>query len=254
MEGNSTVGSFTPLQQFSVADLVVVVAYFSLNLAVGIWVRVFLLFSFCFPLPSFKIHFFPPSIEVYLCCAFCILCCICSVLLCTPSAPHRTWKDSSCLRTRWAEAGTNFSPILLPASSSALLYYRLLRQMRCSPQKALSNLQFESKALQSHVFCLAEKSCPGPCPTSLPVCPAWRQHPLPSHCPLWGCPLLLVALGIWGAAAVSCNYARVAELPLIIQSLVSWLLVWQAGFLVSCLGLQGKCSVLMLSPPSLHAG
>ncbi|XP_048817828.1 sodium/glucose cotransporter 5 isoform X5 [Lagopus muta] len=37
MEGNSTVGSFTPLQQFSVADLVVVVTYFSLNLAVGIW-------------------------------------------------------------------------------------------------------------------------------------------------------------------------------------------------------------------------
>ncbi|OXB68773.1 hypothetical protein ASZ78_002188, partial [Callipepla squamata] len=38
MEGNSTAGSFTPLQQFSVADLVVVVIYFSLNLAVGIWI------------------------------------------------------------------------------------------------------------------------------------------------------------------------------------------------------------------------
>ncbi|KAM6249957.1 sodium/mannose cotransporter SLC5A10 [Porphyrio hochstetteri] len=37
MEANSTVGSFTPTQQFSVADLVVVVVYFSLNLAVGIW-------------------------------------------------------------------------------------------------------------------------------------------------------------------------------------------------------------------------
>ncbi|XP_046783887.1 sodium/glucose cotransporter 5 isoform X6 [Gallus gallus] len=37
MEGNSTAGSFTPLQQFSVADLVVIVTYFSLNLAVGIW-------------------------------------------------------------------------------------------------------------------------------------------------------------------------------------------------------------------------
>ncbi|XP_059682677.1 sodium/mannose cotransporter SLC5A10 isoform X2 [Gavia stellata] len=37
MEGNSTAGSFAPLQQFSVADLVVVVVYFSLNVAVGIW-------------------------------------------------------------------------------------------------------------------------------------------------------------------------------------------------------------------------
>ncbi|XP_049647371.1 sodium/glucose cotransporter 5 isoform X1 [Accipiter gentilis] len=37
MEGNSTAGSFTPLQQFSIADLVVVVVYFSLNVAVGIW-------------------------------------------------------------------------------------------------------------------------------------------------------------------------------------------------------------------------
>ncbi|XP_063198797.1 sodium/mannose cotransporter SLC5A10 isoform X2 [Chroicocephalus ridibundus] len=37
MEGNSTVGSFAPAQQFSVADLVVVVVYFSLNVAVGIW-------------------------------------------------------------------------------------------------------------------------------------------------------------------------------------------------------------------------
>ncbi|XP_010125007.1 PREDICTED: sodium/glucose cotransporter 5-like, partial [Chlamydotis macqueenii] len=36
MEGNSTAGSFTPAQ-FSVADLVVVVVYFSLNVAVGIW-------------------------------------------------------------------------------------------------------------------------------------------------------------------------------------------------------------------------
>uniref|UniRef100_A0A663F8H3 Sodium/mannose cotransporter SLC5A10 n=1 Tax=Aquila chrysaetos chrysaetos TaxID=223781 RepID=A0A663F8H3_AQUCH len=37
MEGNSTAGSFTPSQQFSIADLVVVVVYFSLNVAVGIW-------------------------------------------------------------------------------------------------------------------------------------------------------------------------------------------------------------------------
>ncbi|XP_037243062.1 sodium/glucose cotransporter 5 isoform X3 [Falco rusticolus] len=37
MEGNSTAGSFTPSQQFSVADLVVIVVYFSLNVAVGIW-------------------------------------------------------------------------------------------------------------------------------------------------------------------------------------------------------------------------
>ncbi|XP_069726096.1 sodium/mannose cotransporter SLC5A10 isoform X2 [Phaenicophaeus curvirostris] len=37
MEGNSTAAAFTPLQQFSVADLVVVVIYFSLNVAVGIW-------------------------------------------------------------------------------------------------------------------------------------------------------------------------------------------------------------------------
>ncbi|NWH74689.1 SC5AA protein, partial [Piaya cayana] len=37
MEGNSTAVPFTPSQQFSVADLVVVVVYFSLNVAVGIW-------------------------------------------------------------------------------------------------------------------------------------------------------------------------------------------------------------------------
>ncbi|NXP26706.1 SC5AA protein, partial [Scytalopus superciliaris] len=37
MEGNSTAGAVTPSQQFSVADLVVVVAYFSLNVGVGIW-------------------------------------------------------------------------------------------------------------------------------------------------------------------------------------------------------------------------
>ncbi|XP_009466106.1 PREDICTED: sodium/glucose cotransporter 5 isoform X3 [Nipponia nippon] len=37
MEGNATAGSFTPVQQFSAADLVVVVVYFSLNVAVGIW-------------------------------------------------------------------------------------------------------------------------------------------------------------------------------------------------------------------------
>uniref|UniRef100_A0A8B9QAC0 Sodium/mannose cotransporter SLC5A10 n=1 Tax=Apteryx owenii TaxID=8824 RepID=A0A8B9QAC0_APTOW len=37
MEVNSTAGSFSPLQQFSIADLIVIVAYFSLNIAVGIW-------------------------------------------------------------------------------------------------------------------------------------------------------------------------------------------------------------------------
>ncbi|NXS66247.1 SC5AA protein, partial [Pandion haliaetus] len=37
MEDNSTAGSFTASQQFNVADLVVVVVYFSLNVAVGIW-------------------------------------------------------------------------------------------------------------------------------------------------------------------------------------------------------------------------
>ncbi|KAK2543668.1 hypothetical protein Q9966_002532 [Columba livia] len=38
MEGNSTAGAFAAVQQFSVADLVVVVVYFSLNVAVGIWI------------------------------------------------------------------------------------------------------------------------------------------------------------------------------------------------------------------------
>ncbi|XP_039416173.1 sodium/glucose cotransporter 5 isoform X2 [Corvus cornix cornix] len=37
MELNSTAGSVTPSQQFSIADLVVVVVYFSLNVGVGIW-------------------------------------------------------------------------------------------------------------------------------------------------------------------------------------------------------------------------
>ncbi|XP_064529402.1 sodium/mannose cotransporter SLC5A10 isoform X2 [Pseudopipra pipra] len=37
MESNSTAGAVLPSQQFSVADLVVVVAYFSLNVGVGIW-------------------------------------------------------------------------------------------------------------------------------------------------------------------------------------------------------------------------
>ncbi|XP_062444645.1 sodium/mannose cotransporter SLC5A10 isoform X2 [Rhea pennata] len=37
MDVNSTAGSFSSLQQFSVADLIVIVAYFSLNIAVGIW-------------------------------------------------------------------------------------------------------------------------------------------------------------------------------------------------------------------------
>ncbi|NXF01224.1 SC5AA protein, partial [Smithornis capensis] len=37
MEGNSSAGAVIPSQQFSVADLVVVVAYFSLNVGVGIW-------------------------------------------------------------------------------------------------------------------------------------------------------------------------------------------------------------------------
>ncbi|XP_027512412.1 sodium/glucose cotransporter 5 isoform X2 [Corapipo altera] len=37
MESNSTAGAVLPSQQFSIADLVVVVAYFSLNVGVGIW-------------------------------------------------------------------------------------------------------------------------------------------------------------------------------------------------------------------------
>ncbi|NXK93808.1 SC5AA protein, partial [Formicarius rufipectus] len=36
-EGNSTAGAVTPSQHFSVADLIVVVAYFILNVGVGIW-------------------------------------------------------------------------------------------------------------------------------------------------------------------------------------------------------------------------
>ncbi|OPJ87410.1 hypothetical protein AV530_000894 [Patagioenas fasciata monilis] len=38
MERNSTAGAFAPAQQFSIADLLVVVVYFSLNIAVGIWI------------------------------------------------------------------------------------------------------------------------------------------------------------------------------------------------------------------------
>uniref|UniRef100_A0A8D0GFR2 Sodium/mannose cotransporter SLC5A10 n=1 Tax=Sphenodon punctatus TaxID=8508 RepID=A0A8D0GFR2_SPHPU len=37
MEGNSTAGFFTPLQTFDAADIVVVVVYFALNVAVGVW-------------------------------------------------------------------------------------------------------------------------------------------------------------------------------------------------------------------------
>ncbi|XP_067390463.1 sodium/mannose cotransporter SLC5A10 [Emydura macquarii macquarii] len=37
MGDNSTAGSVTPLQLFNVADVIVVVAYFALNVAVGIW-------------------------------------------------------------------------------------------------------------------------------------------------------------------------------------------------------------------------
>lgn len=46
MKDNSTAGAVTPSPQFSVADLVVVVVYFSLNVAVGIWVREFSHFLF----------------------------------------------------------------------------------------------------------------------------------------------------------------------------------------------------------------
>nr|XP_025950993.1 sodium/glucose cotransporter 5 isoform X3 [Dromaius novaehollandiae] len=38
MAVNSTAGSFSSFQQFSIADLIVIVAYFSLNIAVGIWI------------------------------------------------------------------------------------------------------------------------------------------------------------------------------------------------------------------------
>ncbi|CAM5142751.1 unnamed protein product [Eretmochelys imbricata] len=37
MGDNSTAGSVTPLQPFNVADVIVIVAYFALNVAVGIW-------------------------------------------------------------------------------------------------------------------------------------------------------------------------------------------------------------------------
>uniref|UniRef100_A0A8C0JB22 Sodium/mannose cotransporter SLC5A10 n=1 Tax=Chelonoidis abingdonii TaxID=106734 RepID=A0A8C0JB22_CHEAB len=37
MGDNSTTGSVTPLQPFNVADIIVIVAYFALNVAVGIW-------------------------------------------------------------------------------------------------------------------------------------------------------------------------------------------------------------------------
>ncbi|XP_007060132.2 sodium/glucose cotransporter 5 isoform X1 [Chelonia mydas] len=37
MGDNSTAGSVTPLQPFNVADIIVIVAYFALNVAVGIW-------------------------------------------------------------------------------------------------------------------------------------------------------------------------------------------------------------------------
>ncbi|EMP35535.1 Sodium/glucose cotransporter 5 [Chelonia mydas] len=38
MGDNSTAGSVTPLQPFNVADIIVIVAYFALNVAVGIWI------------------------------------------------------------------------------------------------------------------------------------------------------------------------------------------------------------------------
>ncbi|XP_053898980.1 sodium/mannose cotransporter SLC5A10 isoform X4 [Malaclemys terrapin pileata] len=38
MGDNSTAGSVTPLQPFNVADILVIVAYFALNVAVGIWI------------------------------------------------------------------------------------------------------------------------------------------------------------------------------------------------------------------------
>nr|XP_048722929.1 sodium/glucose cotransporter 5 isoform X2 [Caretta caretta] len=38
MGDNSTAGSVTPLQPFNVADVIVIVAYFALNVAVGIWI------------------------------------------------------------------------------------------------------------------------------------------------------------------------------------------------------------------------
>lgn len=99
MEGNSTAGSFTPAQQFSIADLVVVVVYFSLNVAVGIWVRVFSLVDFplsflnslffqgwLFCMEYFEsLYYFP--VVVCTCSVFCVSCCICSVLLYKPSVP-----------------------------------------------------------------------------------------------------------------------------------------------------------------------
>ncbi|CAH2307346.1 sodium glucose cotransporter 5 [Pelobates cultripes] len=37
MENNSTYGNGTPIQQFNISDIIVIVAYFMLNVAVGIW-------------------------------------------------------------------------------------------------------------------------------------------------------------------------------------------------------------------------
>ncbi|KAM8962268.1 sodium/mannose cotransporter SLC5A10 isoform 3-T3 [Pelodytes ibericus] len=37
MEVNSTTGSYGPIQQFNISDIIVIVAYFVLNVAVGIW-------------------------------------------------------------------------------------------------------------------------------------------------------------------------------------------------------------------------
>lgn len=129
MEGNSTAGSFTPAQQFSVADLVVVVVYFSLNVAVGIWVRVFSLVPFLLSFCNSRLFFFFLFRAGFFCmeyfenlyyfllvvCArfvFCVLRCVCSVLLYKPSIRpvHPLWKDSRSLRMRWNEPRHNPLP------------------------------------------------------------------------------------------------------------------------------------------------
>jgi len=112
MEGNSTAGSFTPSQQFSVADLVVVVVYFALNVAVGIWVRAFSLVSAFFFEQSFfsragfsawnilkASYYFP--VVICTCYVFCVLCCIRSAVIQTLCPFHPLRKDAGSLKTGW---------------------------------------------------------------------------------------------------------------------------------------------------------
>uniref|UniRef100_A0A8C6JWC3 Uncharacterized protein n=1 Tax=Melopsittacus undulatus TaxID=13146 RepID=A0A8C6JWC3_MELUD len=62
VDGNSIAAAFSPLQQLRVADLVVITAYFSLNIAVGIWpvlscTRISAAFCLCHVLPSQQVTY-----------------------------------------------------------------------------------------------------------------------------------------------------------------------------------------------------